>query len=201
MGSRLFIIPAVLVVAAGVVGWVTFELIVNTTPAYAQQGDDPRVGLDCDDYGSQAEAQAALDADPSDPDVLDEDDGEACETFGYGDTDDGVDATEDRYDGEDGASGSGADAARRQLHTGLLRQARRPLLPLQRVAARVNRQDHGCMNGYSEDLRRRIVSTVGRGTSKVQAARTFAVRLSSVKRHANKAGRRESPAPKKSPRS
>ena len=105
MGSHPFIVPAVLVVAAGVVGRVTFERTVNTMPAYAQQGDDPHVGLDCDDYGSQTEAQAALDADPSDPDVLDEDDdGEACETFGYGDTDDGVDATEDQYDGEDGAS-------------------------------------------------------------------------------------------------
>ena len=47
-------------------------------PALAQ--DD----LDCDDFGSQAEAQAELRADPSDPNGLDaEDDGVACETFGY----------------------------------------------------------------------------------------------------------------------
>jgi transposase len=55
------------------------------------------------------------------------------------------------------------------------------------------------MNGYSEDLRRKIISAVERGMSKTQAARTFDVSLSSVKRYANKAGRRESLVPKKSP--
>jgi transposase len=56
------------------------------------------------------------------------------------------------------------------------------------------------MNGYSEDLRKRIVSAVQRGMSKSQAARTFSVSLSSVKRYDfNKADRGESLAPKKSP--
>ena len=55
------------------------------------------------------------------------------------------------------------------------------------------------MNGYSEDLRRRVVSAVERGMSKSQAARTFSVSLSSVKRYVNKAQRGESLAPKKSP--
>jgi transposase len=55
------------------------------------------------------------------------------------------------------------------------------------------------MSGYSEDLRRRIVSAVEGGMSKAQAARTFSVSLSSLKRYANKAGRGESLAPKKSP--
>jgi transposase len=55
------------------------------------------------------------------------------------------------------------------------------------------------LNGYSEDLRRRIVSAVSDGMSKTQAARTFDVSLSSVKRYVNKAGRGESLAPKKSP--
>jgi transposase len=55
------------------------------------------------------------------------------------------------------------------------------------------------MNGYSEDLRRRIVSAVGRGMPKVQVARTFDVSLSSVKRYVNKANRGEPLAPKKSP--
>ena len=55
------------------------------------------------------------------------------------------------------------------------------------------------MNGYSEDLRRKIVSAVERGMSKSQAARTFSVSLSSVKRYVNKAKRGESLAPKKSP--
>lgn len=55
------------------------------------------------------------------------------------------------------------------------------------------------MNGYSEDLRKKIVSAVGRGMSKAQASRTFEVGLSSVKRYVDKAHRGESLAPKKSP--
>jgi integrase len=55
------------------------------------------------------------------------------------------------------------------------------------------------MNGYSEDLRSRVVSAVEGGMSKSQAARTFSVSLSSVKRYVNKAQRGESLAPKKSP--
>jgi hypothetical protein len=47
-------------------------------PAFAQ------ADLDCDDFSSQAEAQAVLDTDPSDPNDLDRDnDGKACENFGY----------------------------------------------------------------------------------------------------------------------
>jgi transposase len=55
------------------------------------------------------------------------------------------------------------------------------------------------MSGYSEDLRRRIVSSVEDGMSKAQAARTFSVSLSSVKRYVEKAHRGESLAPKKRP--
>jgi transposase len=58
------------------------------------------------------------------------------------------------------------------------------------------------MNAYSEDLRHlrpKIVSAVERGMSKTQAARTFNVSLSSVKRYVNKAVHGESLAPKKSP--
>ena len=55
------------------------------------------------------------------------------------------------------------------------------------------------MSGYSEDLRQRIVLAVEGGMSKVQAARTFSVSLSSVKRYVNKAKRGESLAPKKRP--
>jgi transposase len=56
------------------------------------------------------------------------------------------------------------------------------------------------MSAYSEDLRTRIVSTVeGGGMSKAQAARTYSVSLSSVKRYVNKAQRGESLAPKKRP--
>jgi transposase len=52
------------------------------------------------------------------------------------------------------------------------------------------------MSGYSEDLRTRIVSAVENGMSKAQAAHTFSVSLSSVKRYVNKAERGESLAPK-----
>src|SRR5215217_4438000 len=55
------------------------------------------------------------------------------------------------------------------------------------------------MSGYSEDLRSRIVSAVGGGMSEAQAARTFCVSLSSVKRYVNKADRGESLAPRKKP--
>ena len=40
------------------------------------------------------------------------------------------------------------------------------------------------MKAYSEDLRRKIVEALDRGTSKSQAARLFGVSLSSVKRYA-----------------
>jgi transposase len=53
------------------------------------------------------------------------------------------------------------------------------------------------MSGYSVDLRRRIVSSVGGGMSKAQAARTFCVSLSSVKRYVGKAHRGESLVAKK----
>ena len=56
------------------------------------------------------------------------------------------------------------------------------------------------MSAYSEDLRSsRIVSALAGGMSKAQAARTFCVSLSSVKRYVNKADRGESLAPKKRP--
>jgi transposase len=55
------------------------------------------------------------------------------------------------------------------------------------------------MSSYSEDLRSRVVSAVEGGMSKVQAARTFSVSLSSVKRYVDKANHGESLAPKKRP--
>jgi transposase len=55
------------------------------------------------------------------------------------------------------------------------------------------------MSGYSVDLRRRIVSAVESGMSKAQAARTFSVSFSSVKRFVDKAEKGESLAPKKRP--
>jgi transposase len=55
------------------------------------------------------------------------------------------------------------------------------------------------MNAYSEDLREKIVEALGRGMGKSQAARTFSVSLSSVKRYAKLAEEGRSLAPKKRP--
>jgi transposase len=55
------------------------------------------------------------------------------------------------------------------------------------------------MNAYSEDLREKIVEALGGGMGKSQAARTFSVSLSSVKRYAKLAQEGRSLAPKKRP--
>ena len=55
------------------------------------------------------------------------------------------------------------------------------------------------MRAYSEDLRKKIVAAIERGMSKAQAARTFDVSLSSVKRYARSARQGDSLTPKKSP--
>jgi len=53
------------------------------------------------------------------------------------------------------------------------------------------------MKPYSEDLRRKIVAAVERGMPKTQAARTFGVSLSSVKRYTRLVVREEPLAPRK----
>ena len=53
------------------------------------------------------------------------------------------------------------------------------------------------MKPYSEDLRRKIVAAVERGMPKIEAARTFGVSLSSVKRYRRLAAREEPLAPRK----
>ena len=55
------------------------------------------------------------------------------------------------------------------------------------------------MNPYSEDLRKKIVQALRRGMGKSQAARTFSVSLSSVKRYAKMAEEGRPLAPKKRP--
>ena len=55
------------------------------------------------------------------------------------------------------------------------------------------------MNAYSEDLREKIVQALERGMGKSEAARTFFVSLSSVKRYAKIAEEGGSLAPKKRP--
>src|SRR3954464_728975 len=55
------------------------------------------------------------------------------------------------------------------------------------------------MNAYSEDLRKKIIEALRRGMGKSQAARTFSVSLSSVKRYAKMADEGRPLAPKKRP--
>ena len=55
------------------------------------------------------------------------------------------------------------------------------------------------MKAYSKDLPQKIVDAVGRGISKAQAARTFGVGISTVKRYAAKAQRGETLEPGKAP--
>ena len=55
------------------------------------------------------------------------------------------------------------------------------------------------MKAYSEDLRRKIVDAIERGMPKAQAARTFGVGISTVKRYATKAQRGEPLEPGKAP--
>ncbi len=57
-----------------------------------------------------------------------------------------------------------------------------------------------CMNAYSEDLRKKIVEALRlRGTTKSEAARSFGVSRSSVKRYAKLAEEGRPLAPKKRP--
>jgi transposase len=60
-------------------------------------------------------------------------------------------------------------------------------------------RDHARMNAYSEDLRNKIVEALGRGTTKSEAARTFGISRSSVKRYAKLAEEGRPLAPKKGP--
>ena len=55
------------------------------------------------------------------------------------------------------------------------------------------------MKAYSEDLRRKIVDGIRRGMPKAQAARTFGVGISTVKRYATKAQKGEPLEPGKAP--
>jgi transposase len=55
------------------------------------------------------------------------------------------------------------------------------------------------MNAYSEDLRKKIIEALSRGTTKSEAARSFGVSRSSVKRYAKLAEQGRPLAPKKRP--
>src|SRR3954467_2682508 len=58
---------------------------------------------------------------------------------------------------------------------------------------------HGFMKAYSEDLRRKIVQALEKGTSKSEVARAFGVGLSSLKRYVAMAREGRSLSPKKRP--
>jgi transposase len=58
---------------------------------------------------------------------------------------------------------------------------------------------HPVMKAYSVDLREKIVAAVGRGMSKAQAARTFGVGATSVKRYVKLAEEGKSLTPGKAP--
>ena len=55
------------------------------------------------------------------------------------------------------------------------------------------------MKAYSKDLRQKIVDAIERGMPKAQAARTFGVGISTLKRYATKAQRGEPLEPGKAP--
>ena len=63
----------------------------------------------------------------------------------------------------------------------------------------MNQWHHEHMNAYSEDLRKKIIQALRRGMGKSEAARTFSVSLSSVKRYTKMAEEGRSLAPKKRP--
>jgi len=58
---------------------------------------------------------------------------------------------------------------------------------------------HARMNAYSEDLRKKILEALRRGATKSEAARSFGVSRSSVKRYAKLAEEGRPLAPKKRP--
>ncbi len=62
----------------------------------------------------------------------------------------------------------------------------------------MGRKHHGCMNAYSEDLRK-IVKAKERGMLTKEVARVFGVGLSSVKRYAKTAREGGSLSPRRSP--
>src|ERR671910_3755629 len=72
-----------LVLATIALGWVYWLYSLGGSEVHAQERD-PRPGIDCVDFDSQAEAQQFLRENPDDVDVFDrERDGIGCETFDY----------------------------------------------------------------------------------------------------------------------
>jgi transposase len=72
-------------------------------------------------------------------------------------------------------------------------------LPLKHLAVRLDRSHHVRMRAYSLDLRRKVVEAVLRGMPKAEAARTFGIGISTVKRYVGKAHKGEDLAPSRPP--
>ena len=71
--------------------------------------------------------------------------------------------------------------------------------PLHRLAALLNPGHHIRMRAYSEDLSRKIVEAIQRGMGSIEAARSFGVSFSSVKRYVGAHRKGETLRPKKHP--
>ena len=103
-------------------GTLFFTLMVALTASFALPVTASAGGSfdrDCEDFSSQAEAQDALDSGLGDRERLDgDDDGTACQTFDYGESDETFeeigfadDASVDEYPREGIASGGGSTAS------------------------------------------------------------------------------------------
>ena len=70
---------------------------------------------------------------------------------------------------------------------------------LEHLAVRLDRSHHVRMRAYSLDLRHKVVEAVLRGMPKAEAARSFGIGISTVKRYVGKAQKGEDLAPRRAP--
>ena len=80
-----------------------------------------------------------------------------------------------------------------------LRRSVTRVTDLKHLAVRVDRSHHVRMRAYSLDLRRKVVEAVLRGMPRAEAARTFGIGISAVKRYVGKAHKGEDLAPGRPP--
>jgi transposase-like protein len=80
-----------------------------------------------------------------------------------------------------------------------LRRSVTRVTDLKHLAVRLDRSHHVRMRAYSLDLRRKVVEAVLRGMPKAEAARTFGIGISTVKRYVGKAHKGEDLAPRRPP--
>src|ERR687886_83014 len=85
------------------------------------------------------------------------------------------------------------------FHCHILEHETAMMLNLEWIAKQVVQYHHARMNAYSEDLHKKIVEALGRGATKSEAARSFGVSRSSVKRYAKLAEEGSPLAPKRRP--